>query len=203
MRSLSVLLTALLLSASCTTLSAMTKTQEVVLKPSQVSAEFRDLDKKNPFARGANRVAVKKVGLPSYDRFFINAAVLKGTVVLTDVVLKETDVLVTTMKRQKSAGDAFSPVQLKRIEQAQQRLTSLTTMVAKVPEKGSKLLDDGEALQNGAVKTFSGDNAIKLPGVVEGLSQSAADLKDAGARVPGVLSHAKKTSASLGALVTG
>ena len=200
MRSLCMLLTALMLSASCSTLSAMTKTQEVLLKPSQVSAEFRDLDRKNPFARGANRVAVKKVGLPSYDRFFLNAAVLKGTVVLTDVVLKETDILVTTMKRQKSAGDAFSPAQLKRIEQAQQRLTS---MVAKVPDKGTKLLADGEALQNGAVKTFSGDNAVKLPGVVEGLSQSAAELKDAGARVPGVLSHAKKTSGALTALLTG
>ena len=202
MRSLCMLLTALMLSASCSTLSSMTKTQEVLLKPSQVSAEFRDLDRKNPFASGANRIAIKKVGLPSYDRFFINAAVLKGTVVLTDVVLKETDTLVTTMKRQKSAGDAFSPAQLKRIEQAQQRLTSLTAMVAKVPDKGSKLLDDGGALQNGAVKTFSGDNAIKLPGVVEGLSQAAAELKDAGARVPGVLSHAKKTSGALTALMT-
>jgi hypothetical protein len=43
-----MLLTVLMLSASCSALSAMTKTGEVVLRPSQVSTGFKDLDKRNP-----------------------------------------------------------------------------------------------------------------------------------------------------------
>lgn len=188
-----------LLALGCGTLS---QGQEHVLKPSQVSASFKELDdaKDNPFAKGPTKVEVMKVGIPNYDSFFQETAEVKGTVVLADVVLKETDGYISNLKKEIGAKKILTPIQAKELKQEQGRIGALVKLLGDVPDRSSKLLSASEGLTNNAAKTFIGPNAMKLPGVVKGISQSAGELKDAAAKAPNILKHAEKTTESLGSL---
>jgi hypothetical protein len=153
----------------------------------------------NPFAKPATRVDYMVVGIPGYDTFFKDAATLNGTVVLSNVVLNQTDVFIAQTKKA-GAGNALSPIQLKRINEQQKRTDSLIALLTDLPARSQKLLSTGDALQKSAGKTIIGPNAVKLPGVTKGLSDAMGDIKNAAAKSPSVLDHARKTSASLAGL---
>lgn len=171
--------------------------KESILKPSMVSKEFKDLDDNNPFERKATRVPFLKVGIKKYDAFFQDAAEVKGTVIIADVVLKETDSFIASIKKDVKKGKVLTPPQVKRVNRERDRLASLTKLLGDVPDRSGKLLDTSEGLAGSAAKTFIGPEAAKLPGVIKGIQQSADALKEAAAKSPGVLKHAAKTSAAL------
>ncbi len=174
--------------------------KESTLKPSMVSREFRDLDDDNPFDRKGSRVSFLKVGIKKYDAFFQDAAEVKGTVIIADVVLKESDSFIASIKKDVRKGKVLTPAQAKRLDRERDRLASLTKLLGDVPGRSGKLLESSENLAGSAAKTFIGPDAVKLSAVVEGLRESAAALKDATAKSPGVLQHAGKTSAALAGL---
>jgi hypothetical protein len=192
-------LLALLLLTGC---AAMQSGAASVLKPSMVSPTFKDLDndKKNPFIKPPNRIEVQKVGIVNYDKFFQESAEVKGTVILADVVLTETDQFVAKTKKELAGGKAMTPAQQAALKKEQARVDAITKLVADVPAKSQQLLGQGEGLTKSAPATFVGPNAFKLPGVMKGLDQSMNAVKDAAARSPGVLDHAAKTTAALASL---
>lgn len=168
-----------------------------VLKPSAVSSKLKDLDDDdNPFAKKATRVDYLVVDIKSYDSFFKDSAELKGTVVLADVILKETDVYIAKVKRA-GGKDALSDKQLKEFDQKKNRLGVISDLLGDVPDRAGKLAKTGSSLTTAAPKTFVGPNAAKLPGVYKGLEQSTDDIKSAGQQAPKLLTHAQKTTASL------
>lgn len=171
--------------------------KDAVLKPSMVSKDFKDLDDENPFARKATSVEFLKVGIKKYDAFFQDAAEVKGTVIIADVVLKETDGFIASIKKDVKKGKVLTGPQQKRLKKEQGRLESLTKLLTDVPDRSGKLLDTSEGLAGGASKTFLGPDAIKLPAVVKGIQQSADALKSAATKTPGLLKHAAKTTTEL------
>jgi hypothetical protein len=171
--------------------------KEAILKPSMVSKDFKDLDDENPFEKKATSVHFLKVGIKKYDAFFQDAAEVKGTVVIADVVLKETDVFIASIKKDLSKGKVLTPVQQKRMKREQERLESLTKLLGDIPDRSTKLLDSSEALADTAPKTFLGPDAVKLPGVVKGIQQSAEALKQAASKSPALFKHATKTTTEL------
>lgn len=183
-------------AASCASLDT---SKSVVLKPSQVAKQFKDLDdaKDNPFGKkGATHVDHLVTDLKSYDAFFQDAAEIKGTVVLADVILKETDAYVAKVKKdggRKALGDKGQ----KEFDTKKDRLQAITDLLTKVPGKSADLAETGQKLSGGAAKTFIGPNALKLPGVVKGIDESITDLKDAGKKAPGLAEHAAKSMEKL------
>lgn len=169
-----------------------------VLKPSAVSSKLKDLDDEdNPFAKkGATRVDFMVVEIKSYDAFFKDSAEVRGTVVLADVILKETDAYIAKVKKN-GGKNALSDKQLKEFDTKRNRLGVITDLLTGVPDRSGKLLDQSGALSKNAAKTFVGPNAVKLPGVYKGLENATDDLKKAGQTAPGLLQHAQKTTASL------
>lgn len=194
--SLVVALSFVVVGAGCASLD---DSKSVVLKPSQVSKEFKDLDDKNdnPFAKkGATHVDHLVTELKAYDKFFQNAAEIKGTVVLADVILKETDTYIAKVKKdggRKALGDKGQ----KEFDKKKDRLTTITELLTKVPEASGDLAGEGKKLSGGAAKTFIGPNAFKLPSVVKGIDESIEDLKAAGKKAPGLAEHAAKSMTSL------
>lgn len=169
-----------------------------VLKPSQVSASFKDLDKENPFAKpGKNRVDLLKVGIASYDQFFAESASVKGTMVLAEVVLAESDAFVAKIKKEVSRGKALTPDQARALDREKKRVDAITKLLTGLPDKSGKLTERSEALAKQAPKTFAGPHALKLPGVLKGLEQSGASLKDAVERSPKLLERAGKSAEKL------
>jgi hypothetical protein len=186
---------AVVAGAGCATLD---DSRLVVLKPSAVSKDFRDLDGKgNPFAKkGATHVDHLVTELKAYDAFFQDSAEIKGTVVLADVVLKETDAYIARVKKdggRKSLGDKGQ----KEFDKKKDRLETITALLRKVPDRSGDLVKTRQKLSGGAAKTFIGPNAFKLPSVVKGIEASIDDLEAAGKKAPGLAAHAAKTSASL------
>lgn len=185
-----------LTAVSCATLD---DSKFIALKPSAVSKQFKDLDdgKKNPFAqKGATHVDHLVTGIKSYDAFFSDTAEIKGTVVLADVILKETDAYIAKVKKAGGKG-ALGEKGIKEFEAKQARLEAITDLLTKVPDRSGDLVKTGQKLSGGAAKTFIGPNAFKLGSVVKGLDRSIDDLKDAGKKAPGLGTHAAKTTASL------
>lgn len=180
--------------------AALKSGREVLLLPSMVSPQFKDLDEENPFAKGKTRVDAIKVGIASYDQFFVEAAKIKGTVIIADLVLRETDAFIANSKKRIAAGGALSPAQRKATQLQAARVTALTKLLGNLPERADKLVDTGTSLGKTAPKTFIGPNAIKLPGVVKGLGEAAKDLTDSAKRAPALLSHVEKTATSLTSL---
>jgi hypothetical protein len=179
--------------AGCGTLQSGTAAP---LLPSTLSAQFKYLDKANPFAKPATKVDVTKVGIGNYDAFFKQSAQVKGTVILADIVLKETDAFIAKVKKE-GGKNALSPEQLQEFEAKRTRLGVVTGLLADVPEKSGALAKQAQALTGGAAKTFVGPNAVKLPGVMKGLDQASNDMKTAAARAPKLAEHAASTTASL------
>ena len=171
--------------------------KDATLKPSMVSKDFKDLDDENPFAKKATNVHFIKVGIKKYDAFFQDAAEVKGTVIIADVVLKETDAFIASIKKDVKKGKVLTPSQAKRLKKEQDRLGALTRLLSDVPDRSTKLIDTSEGLAGGAAKTFIGPEAVKLQAVMKGLAQSADALKEAAARSPKVLQHAAKTTTEL------
>lgn len=179
--------------------AALETSRSVVLKPSQIAKDFKDLDdtKDNPFGKkGATHVDHLVTQLKSYDAFFQETAEIKGTVVLGDVILKETDAYIAKVKKEggrKSLGDKGQ----KEFDRKKARLETVTDLLTKVPGKSSDLIGSGQKLSSGAAKTFIGPNALKLADVVKGIDESITDLKDAGKRAPGLAEHAAKSMEKL------
>jgi len=171
--------------------------KDATLRPSMVSKDFKDLDDENPFARKATSVQFLKVGIKKYDAFFQDAAEVKGTVVLADVVLKETDVFIASIKKDLKKGKVLTGPQQKRLKREQDRLESLSKLLTDVPDRSGKLLDSSEGLASSASKTFIGPDAVKLVAVVKGIQQSADALKSAATKSPALLKHAAKTTTEL------
>lgn len=191
---LASLLVAVALASSCKTLD---DSKNVILKPSALSKDFKDLDDKdNPFAQKATRVDYVVSGVKTYDAFFKDAAEVKGVVVLADVVLKETDAYVAKVKKAGGKG-SLSSKGIAEYERHQARLAEITGLLGKVPDRSAALLDDGEKLTAGAAKTFVGPNAFKLVGVTRGLDEARKDIQDAAKRAPGLVTHAGKSTAAL------
>ncbi len=190
------LLLAALALAACGTLQ---NGAESILKPSMVSPQFKDLDapKRNPFAQARSRVQVLKVGIRNYDTFFQDSSEVKGTVVLADVVLNESDTFIANTKKSVKQKRELSPAQQAAVKKEQQRVAALQQLLTGLPARSGKLIGDGNGLSKNAARTFVGPNALKLPGVVKGLEQSLADLRSATQKAPGLLSHAERTSAAL------
>ena len=63
------------------------------------SAPYYTIPADNPFAQAKTKVDVLKVGIKNYDDFFQESAEVNGTVVLSDVVLKDTDAFIATTKK--------------------------------------------------------------------------------------------------------
>jgi hypothetical protein len=185
------------LSSGC---AAFKSGREVSLKPSMVSPQFRDLDEENPFVRGKTKVDAMKVGIASYDQFFVESAKIKGTVIIADLVLKETDAFIANSKKRIAAGAALSPAQKRATQMQVARLSALTKLLGSLRARADKLVDTGSNLGKTAPKTFIGPNAMKLPGVVKGLGEAAKDLTDSAKRAPALLEHGLKTAGSLASL---
>ncbi len=151
----------------------------------------------HPFGKkGATHVDHLVTQLKSYDAFFQETAEIKGTVVLGDVILKETDAYIAKVKKEggrKSLGDKGQ----KEFDRKKARLETVTDLLTKVPGKSSDLIGSGQKLSSGAAKTFIGPNALKLADVVKGIDESITDLKDAGKRAPGLAEHAAKSMEKL------
>lgn len=196
MRNLSI---AFLLFTGCASLQ---NGAESALKPSSVSPQFKDLDapKVNPFAQPKTKVEVMKVGIKNYDDFFQESAEVNGTVVLADVVLKDTDAFITTTKKNIKTNKELTPAEQAALKKEQAKLTALIKLLEDLPSRSSKLLDASEGLSKGADKTFLGPNALKLPGVIKGLGESSDALKAAATKAPTLLTHAQKTGESLTSL---
>jgi hypothetical protein len=176
---------------------------ESILKPSQVSPQFKGLDgaKTNPFATGKTKIEVLKVGIPNYDKFFADSAEVKGTVVLADVVLKDTDSFLTTTQKNVKAGKALTPAETTQLNNEKNNMAELVKLLEGVPQRSDDLVKAGEGLTKGVEKTFVGPNATKIPAVLKGLGDSTGDLKDAATQAPGLLTHAKSTAGNLEKLV--
>ena len=190
------LVTALALGTGCAT-PRFSEGKAAVLRPSMVSASFKDLDKDNPFEKPKTRVELTKVGIANYDKFFQESAEVKGTIILADVVLDETDAFVAKIKKEVGRGKELTPDQAKALDRENKRMDAITKLLAGLPEKSGQLTDQSEALTKSASKTFAGPNALKLPGVLKGLNQSAASLKSAAEKSPGLLERAGKSAAKL------
>jgi hypothetical protein len=171
-----------------------------VLKPSMVSASFKDLDAKNPFEQAKTRVDLTKVGIANYDKFFQESAEVKGTIILADVVLDESDAFVAKIKKEVARGKALTPDQAKALDRENKRVDAITKLLTGLPEKSGQLTEQSEALTKAAPKTFAGPNALKLPGVLKGLDQSASSLKSAAEKSPALLERAGKSAAKLAEL---
>ena len=186
----------LLVLCACGTLS---NGSESTLKPSMVSPDFKDLDapKQNPFAQPATKVEVTKVGIAEYDKFFKQAAIVNGTVILADAVLKNTDTFIAATKKNVGGGKPLAPAELAQVKKEQQRVLALGELIKDVPDTSGKLLTTGEGLMKGAEKTFTGPNALKLPGVIKGLGESMNDLKSSATKAPALATHVEKTSKGL------
>jgi hypothetical protein len=172
--------------------------RSAILKPSALDGTFRDLDaaNKNPFGKATTRVDYIISGVRPYDAFFKEAAEVKGVVVLAEVVLKETDVFVASVK--KSGGRrALDEAGQREFDRHQARLTRITTLLTDVPARSAALTETGQKLAADAPQTFVGPQAFKLPGVIKGLQGASDDLKDGAARVPGL---GRKLAASGAAL---
>lgn len=187
---------ALALGAGCAT-PRLSEGKASVLRPSMVSPSFKDLDAKNPFEQAKTRVDLTRVGIANYDKFFQESAEVKGTIILADVVLDETDAFVAKIKKEVSRGKALTPDQAKALDRENKRVDAITKLLTGLPEKSGKLTDQGEALTKSAPKTFAGPNALKLPGVLKGLDQSASSLKAAAEKSPALLERAGKSAAKL------
>lgn len=197
MRILPLSLAALALALVGCATPRLSEGRAAVLRPSMVSPSFKDLDRENPFEQPRTRVDLTTVGIASYDQFFQESAEVKGTIILADVVLDESDAFVAKIKKEVSRGKALTPDQARALDRNNKRVDAITKLLTGLPEKSSKLSDRGEALTKQAPKTFSGPNALKLPGVLKGLDQSAASLKSAAEKSPGLLERAGKSAARL------
>lgn len=197
--SLVVVLSTLFVGVTGAGCASLDDSKFVALKPSAVSKEFKDLDdpKKNPFAaKGATHVDHLVTELKAYDAFFSDVAELKGTVVLADVVLKETDTYIAKVKKE-GGRKALSDAGQKEFDKKTARLEAITTLLTKVPDRAGDLGKEGQKLSSGAAKTFIGPNAFKLPAVVKGIDRAIDDVKDAAKKAPGLGTHAAKSSAAL------
>jgi hypothetical protein len=171
--------------------------KEAVLKPSAVSKEFRELDSANPFARGKTRVAVTQSGLKKYDAFFSDAAEVKGTVILADVVLQRTQKYIANMKKQLGRGKILSSTNAAVVKRESARMAALVGMLLGVPARAAKLVDDGQVLVKEAPATFLGPDIVKLPAVVKGITHATGDLRDAAVSAPGLVSRVKAMGSTL------
>jgi hypothetical protein len=165
-----------------------------------VSVSFKDLDKDNPFEAPKTRVELTKVGIANYDKFFQESAEVKGTIILADVVLDESDAFVAKIKKEVARGKALTPDQAKALDKNNKRVDAITKLLTGLPEKSGQLSDQSQALTKSASKTFAGPNALKLPGVLKGLEQSGNSLKAAAEKSPALLERAGKSAAKLAEL---
>lgn len=180
--------------------AALQAGREILLKPSMIDRDFTDLDEENPFANKATRVGMTVVGIKGYDQFFRESAEVNGTMVLADIVIKETDVVIAKINRDVTAGKVLTRAQVNEVNRAKARLATITRLLESVPTRATRLVQSGEQLTDSAGKTFAGVNAVKLPGVLKGLNQSTAQLKNSTTRVPSLLKRATATSARLAGL---
>ena len=78
-------------SLACATSSKSSKST-VAIKPSDIHQSLGDLDKRNPFGVERFKVEIEKTGVKKYDDFLTEAAAVKGSVVVTNVVLEDIEV---------------------------------------------------------------------------------------------------------------
>lgn len=136
-----------------------------MLDESLVDSEGTAVD---AFAHEENRISFDQPGVPKYDSFFKEVAVISGTVAETRFVL-----------------DQFNAGTLGEAD-AMPVITFSLNALPELEDKIPSLIEKAEAFD--PMSDFPGfRNKMKIPGVVAGLADAGTALKESATDIPGIL----------------
>ena len=176
---------------------------EYYLTPGLIDPRLAFLDQEAPLG---DRVKVPVSGKEPYDTFFRAAAQVQGTMVLTDVLTHQFGQALTSASQ--DAVDAANPGQwpeliekvfesgdtspeaLDSLTDHGKRLEALLPVLLTLDEQVSRLSPQGKNLLSSARADFKGfTGAVKLAGVLKGLTDSVGQLVDAGRKAPTIVKN--------------
>jgi hypothetical protein len=194
-----------LTAGACATTSSKPKAK-ISIKPSDIDKSLAALDEKNPFLTGTHKIEIDKTGIKKYDEFLAEAAAVKGTVVVTNVVLEEIEAAMFELAG-KPAGPVadydelgaalaknratFTPATIARVQRDAAMLDSLVAVMKELPGRAQKVSEAGSALATQATKELTKDpfGMAAVPGVV---SDGVGAVTSATADAPAALERSAK-----------
>jgi hypothetical protein len=182
------------------------------IEPKDVSPALASLYDKNPFANDDTRVDTVVTGLADYDAFFKEAAVIRGSVVLVDVWVKDVGATLADIakapvptnaaeleklakslkaKKTKASGDVVG-----KLKNHVAQLTAIVAALAQAPLKAKDLVPKGQKLA-----TSVAQDALKAPAAMAGVpgavEESGKAIADSAKKAADVLPALKNLAAPL------
>ena len=169
---ISILLISLL--AGCGLLGGGTQEKPVNLKDLGPDfSKYEAVKEVNNFQE--KKLTYLQVGMAKYDAFFKEAAVFRSRVEVSKSLI---DYAEKNLETEPNTS----------LEALQLVVKTLPDMV----DSGKKLLSQGQGLLGSVVSDFAGPNALKLPDVKDGVSQSIDYIKNSVDEIPNLIKSGKK-----------